>query len=83
MKPTALIQKICTTPLIFFIRFYKAGISPFFPSTCRFHPTCSTYYIQALQIHGFLKGNFLGIKRILSCHPWGKTGIDAVPEKNK
>lgn len=83
MKPTELLQKIFIMPLIFIIRFYKSGISPFFPSTCRFHPTCSTYYIEALQIHGFIKGNFLGIKRILSCHPWGKSGIDAVPEKSK
>lgn len=75
------LKKISITPLVFLIRFYKAGISPFFPSACRFQPTCSTYYMQALQIHGFFTGNYLGIKRILNCHPWGKTGVDAVPEK--
>lgn len=72
-------DKIIIAPLVFLIRFYKAGISPFFPSVCRFTPTCSSYYIQALQIHGFFKGNYLGIKRILSCHPWGRSGIDEVP----
>ena len=66
-------------PLIFLVRFYQAGISPFFPAACRFQPTCSSYMIEALQKHGVFKGLFLGIKRILSCHPWGKTGYDPVP----
>ncbi|MBC7493727.1 MAG: membrane protein insertion efficiency factor YidD [Flavobacterium sp.] len=75
------LEKILIAILLFLIRFYKAGISPFFPSTCRFTPTCSTYYIEALQLHGFFKGNYLGIKRILSCHPWAKSGLDEVPKK--
>lgn len=70
-----------TTPLIYIVKFYQAAISPFTPSACRFEPTCSTYMIQSLQIHGLFKGSFLGIKRILSCHPWGKTGYDPVPLK--
>ncbi|MBC7438712.1 MAG: membrane protein insertion efficiency factor YidD [Flavobacterium sp.] len=70
-----------TTPLIYLVKFYQVAISPFTPSSCRFEPTCSAYMIQSLQIHGFLKGSFLGIKRILSCHPWGKTGYDPVPSK--
>jgi len=64
------------------IRFYQGAISPFTPATCRFTPTCSSYFLDALNIHGLFKGTFLGIKRILSCHPWGKSGYDPVPEKN-
>ena len=70
---------ILTKPFIFLIRFYQAGISPFFPAACRFQPTCSSYMIEALQKYGVFKGLFLGIKRILKCHPWGKTGYDPVP----
>jgi putative membrane protein insertion efficiency factor len=50
----------------------------FMPATCRFAPTCSSYMIEALQTHGLLYGGFLGLKRILSCHPWGKVGYDPV-----
>ena len=49
---------------------------PFTPSTCRFEPTCSSYFLEALKIHGLIKGSYLGLKRILSCHPWGNTGYD-------
>ncbi|MBP6072766.1 MAG: membrane protein insertion efficiency factor YidD [Flavobacterium sp.] len=75
------ISKIAILPLHFLIRFYQEAISPFTPATCRFEPTCSHYFIEALQIHGLFKGSFLGIKRILSCHPWGKKGYDPVPTK--
>lgn len=59
-------------------------ISPYLPSTCRYNPTCSHYAIEAFQSHGVLKGGVLAIKRILSCHPWGGSGYDPVPNgKNK
>ncbi len=74
-------SKVAIRPLILLIKFYQQAISPFTPSSCRFDPTCSSYFIQALQIHGFFLGNYLGIKRILSCNPWGKSGYDPVPEK--
>ncbi len=77
------IKKIMAAPLIALIRFYQVAISPFTPSTCRFHPTCSSYFIEAVKIHGIGKGTFLGIKRIASCHPWGKSGYDPVPPKSK
>jgi len=51
------------------------------PSSCRFQPTCSSYFIEALQIHGIFKGTYLGLHRIARCHPWGKNGYDPVPEK--
>lgn len=74
-------KKIIIFPFVILIRFYQEAISPFTPSTCRFEPTCSSFFIQALQIHGLFFGTYLGLKRILSCHPWGKTGYDPVPEK--
>ncbi len=64
------------------IVFYKKFISPFLPNACRFSPTCSEYMIEAIKIHGIIKGIILGTKRILRCHPWGNSGYDPVP-KNK
>jgi hypothetical protein len=75
------LSRIATLPLHYLIRFYQLAISPFFPSACRFTPTCSSYFIEALQIHGLFYGSYLGLKRILSCHPWGKKGYDPVPKK--
>lgn len=63
------------------VRLYQLVLSPLMPATCRFEPTCSAYMIEALEVHGLIKGGYLGIKRILSCHPWGKTGYDPVPKK--
>ena len=64
--------------MILMIRFYQRFISPLFPSTCRFYPTCSTYFIQALEKYGVFKGSYLGIKRILKCNPHSKGGVDPV-----
>ena len=66
-------------PFVLLVRFYQVGISPFTPATCRFEPTCSSYTIQALQKHGVFKGGWLALKRIFSCHPWGRSGYDPVP----
>ena len=63
------------------IDFYKRLISPYLPNACRFEPTCSVYMKEAIRIHGILKGTYLGVKRILRCHPWGKAGFDPVPQK--
>jgi len=76
-----MLNKILIFPFVFLVRFYQTAISPFTPSACRFEPTCSSYMIEALQKQGLFYGVFLGIKRILSCHPWGKTGYDPVPTK--
>ena len=77
------ITKIIAIPFIWIVRFYQAAISPYTPSSCRYTPTCSHYTIEALQKHGILKGGKLAIKRIFSCHPWGGSGYDPVPEKDK
>ena len=61
------------------VYFYRAFISPLTPPACRFTPTCSQYMVEAVLKHGILKGGWLGIKRILRCHPWGGSGYDPVP----
>lgn len=65
------------------IRFYQKFISPLTPPSCRFYPTCSNYTIEAIQVHGALKGMGLGVIRILKCHPFHKGGFDPVPLKKK
>lgn len=65
------------------IKIYQKFLSPIFAGSCRYQPSCSQYFIDALQIHGTIKGSYLGIKRILRCHPWGGSGYDPVPPKNK
>ncbi|MCF7876233.1 membrane protein insertion efficiency factor YidD [Candidatus Bipolaricaulota bacterium] len=61
------------------IRFYQKAISPGLPDTCRFYPSCSEYSKRAVQRHGPIKGIYLGIKRILRCHPLNSGGFDPVP----
>jgi uncharacterized protein len=68
------------TVLLFLIRCYQKGISPFLGSHCRFYPTCSAYTYEAIDRHGPLKGVYLGIKRLLKCHPFHPGGLDPVPE---
>ena len=68
--------------LIKLIRFYQLAISPFLGSNCRHYPTCSNYMMAAVKEWGFLRGFWLGIKRIGKCHPWGTSGADPVPKKN-
>ncbi|EIA5044675.1 membrane protein insertion efficiency factor YidD [Staphylococcus pseudintermedius] len=69
------------TLFIYAIRFYQRFISPLTPPSCRFYPTCSNYTLEAIQVHGALKGSWLGLKRILKCHPFHKGGFDPVPKK--
>lgn len=66
--------------LIKAVRIYQNGISPLSPPKCRFHPTCSSYALEALQVHGAFKGFYLSVWRILRCNPFGKGGFDPVPE---
>ncbi|MDG1098891.1 MAG: membrane protein insertion efficiency factor YidD [Bacteroidia bacterium] len=61
------------------IKGYQYLLSPLFPSSCRFTPTCSQYGIEALKKHGLWKGLKLTLKRISKCHPWGDDGYDPVP----
>lgn len=65
------------------IRFYQKKISPLFGPKCRYYPTCSQYTIQAIEIHGVLKGSFLAVFRLLRCNPLFPGGYDPVPEKKQ
>ncbi|MBV9266338.1 MAG: membrane protein insertion efficiency factor YidD [Acidobacteriaceae bacterium] len=66
------------TVLILILKGYKNFISPFLPSACRFRPTCSEYMIDAIAMHGVLRGMWLGIKRLGRCHPFHEGGYDPV-----
>ena len=72
-----MLKKIFIAP----IKFYKKFISPLLGNHCRYLPTCSEYMMQAIEIHGVVKGLILGIRRILRCNPWAKGGYDPVPPK--
>ncbi len=61
------------------VGFYRKYISPMFPPSCRYVPTCSEYAMIALQRYGFIKGSWMAIKRICRCHPWHPGGYDPVP----
>jgi len=69
--------------LIFLLKLYKKGISPYLPPSCRFTPTCSEYAMEALERFGFFKGGWLSLKRLLRCQPLHKGGYDPVPEKKR
>ena len=80
-------MKLINRFLILLIKFYRYLISPYFPSSCRYQPTCSEYFIDCLKLNGTSKGFLLGIKRILRCHPikvlGGRSGFDPVPNLKK
>ena len=80
-------MKILTLIVIKIIKTYQFLLSPLFGRSCRYLPTCSEYSIEALKVHGFFKGIYLSLKRILSCHPikflGGGEGFDPVNKKLK
>ena len=82
-----MIEKLINKFLILVIKFYKYFISPLTSPSCRYLPTCSEYFIKSLKINGIQTGLYLGIKRILRCHPikilGGKSGYDPVPNIKK
>ncbi|HEX5485483.1 MULTISPECIES: membrane protein insertion efficiency factor YidD [Limnobacter] len=62
------------------IKAYQLSLSPLLPPSCRFYPSCSEYAIQAVRIHGALRGSALAAKRLCRCHPWNEGGYDPVPD---
>ena len=78
-----MIKQIAAAPFLGIIYFYRYCISPLTPASCRHVPTCSEYSIQAIKIHGPFRGAWLAIKRIVKCNPWGTSGFDPVPQKQK
>ena len=81
-----MIAKFLSTVIRFFIRFYQRVLGPMLKFTagpaagCRYTPTCSHYFLQAVDAHGPFLGSWYGISRIFRCHPWGSSGYDPVPK---
>ena len=82
-----LLKILIIYPIIYVIKLYQYIISPILKSNCRYLPTCSEYFIDCLKLNGTVKGFFLGMKRILRCHPikilGGRNGFDPVPDLKK
>jgi putative membrane protein insertion efficiency factor len=66
---------------LYLIRFYRAFISPLFPPTCRFYPTCSQYALEAVAKYNLLKGGWLTLKRLSKCHPYHRGGYDPLKKE--
>ncbi len=62
------------------IRGYQRFLSPLLPASCRFHPSCSQYMVEAIERHGLWRGCWLGMKRVARCHPLNEGGHDPVPD---
>ena len=77
------LQYICRRALCVPIRAYQYTLSPWIGRSCRFTPSCSNYTMQAIMIHGCVKGILLGAWRIARCNPFGKWGFDPVPEPGR
>lgn len=74
-----MIGRILVEALSLPIRVYRAIVSPLLPASCRFHPSCSAYALQALEEHGAMRGLWLAARRLGRCHPFHAGGIDPVP----
>ncbi len=79
MSIKLLISNLFKLLIINLIKIYQRLVSPFFPSSCKFSPSCSKYGIEAINKYGVLKGSVITIKRILKCNPWSKGGYDPIP----
>lgn len=78
-----MISKILKRLLILPVRIYQMILSPLLPARCRYSPTCSQYMIEAINEWGPLRGLIMGLKRVVSCHPWGGHGHDPVPKREE
>jgi putative membrane protein insertion efficiency factor len=68
---------------VLILRGYRAVISPLYGDVCRYYPSCSHYTLQAIQEYGVIRGIWLGVTRILRCHPWAAGGVDDVPVRER
>lgn len=66
-------------PMIGFVKLWRRVLSPGYGEVCKFHPSCSTYGLRALEVHGGIRGSWLLTRRIARCHPWSMGGVDYVP----
>jgi putative membrane protein insertion efficiency factor len=69
--------------LIGLIRLYQAWLSPLLGDSCRYEPSCSAFFIEALQVHGFWRGSWMGMRRLFRCHPFRAGGYDPVPHNTR
>ncbi|HOC02334.1 MAG: putative membrane protein insertion efficiency factor [candidate division TA06 bacterium ADurb.Bin131] len=76
-------KNILIKPVIFIIHVYQVVLSPIFGRNCRFYPSCSNYFIDALEKQGLLNGTILFLKRIVRCHPFNPGGYDPLPQGDK
>lgn len=76
-----MLSRLLSLLLIGLIRVYQYGISPLLGPRCRFWPSCSSYAIEALRLHGTFRGGWLALRRLVKCHPWHSGGVDPVPER--
>ena len=67
--------------LIGLVKAYRLLISPLYGQVCRYHPSCSAYALEAVTVHGAVRGSLLGLRRITRCHPWAAGGYDPVPPR--
>ena len=81
-RPAASRKPLASRLLIGLVGINKRWISPLLPPACRYPPTCSTYMAEAIEVHGPVKGVWLGGRRLCRCHPWGGHGWDPVPPKD-
>ena len=65
--------------LALLIRGYRYSVSPFLGASCRFHPSCSAYALEAIERHGAQRGVWIAVRRLIRCHPWNPGGYDPVP----
>nr|WP_148615446.1 membrane protein insertion efficiency factor YidD [Nocardioides rubriscoriae] len=67
--------------LIVVLKLYRLLISPLYGQVCRYYPTCSAYALEAVEVHGSIKGSWLAVRRVARCHPWAPGGVDKVPPR--
>ena len=83
---TAVVRAVWTLPqrlLILLLTAYRAVISPLYGQVCRFFPSCSAYALEAVTVHGAVRGSYLAVRRLLRCHPWNSGGLDPVPDGHR
>ena len=69
--------------LIVLLKAYRKVVSPLYGQVCRFFPSCSAYALEAVTVHGAVKGSWLAVRRLVRCHPWNAGGVDHVPAGNR
>ena len=78
-KASGLLMELLRNALIILLQVYRRIISPLYGPVCRFFPSCSAYALEAVTVHGAVKGSALAIGRVCKCHPWNDGGVDHVP----